>query len=127
MDNMKNTFNWIEIPVTDFDRAKKFYSSILNFDMPQEQIGSDLMGFFPYDQENECVGGAIVKGDMHKPSKEGTLAYLNGGENLNTILNKVESSGGGIVVPKTQISPEIGYFAIFADTEGNHIALHSKG
>jgi len=28
-------------------------------------------------------------------------------------------------LPKTEISPEIGYMAIIIDTEGNRIGLHS--
>lgn len=119
---MRNAFNWIEIPVTDFTRAKKFYSLLFDFEMQEFQMGSHLMGFFPYDQENDGVGGAIVKGDMYTPSKEGTMAYLNGGDDLKLILGRVEKSGGHIIVPKS----EIGYFAVFEDTEGNHIALHSK-
>ena len=31
-----------------------------------------------------------------------------------------------IVMPKTQISPEIGYMAFFIDTEGNKMGLHGQ-
>jgi predicted enzyme related to lactoylglutathione lyase len=55
------------------------------------------------------------------------MAYLNGGDNLKPILGRVEKSGGKIVIPKTEITPEIGCFSVFEDTEGNHVALHSKG
>lgn len=34
-------------------------------------------------------------------------------------------AGGKIVVPKTEISPEYGHMAVFIDTEGNRVALHS--
>lgn len=36
-----------------------------------------------------------------------------------------QGAGGTIVMGKTQIAPEIGYFAIIDDTEGNRIYLHS--
>ena len=127
MEKTKNAFNWVEIPVSDFDRAKKFYSAIFDYEMPQEQMGPNLMGFFLHDYENGGVGGAIIKGDMYTPSNKGTLAYLDGGQDLSTVLDRVNGAGGNVVVPKTQITPEIGYFAIFADTEGNHVALHSRG
>jgi predicted enzyme related to lactoylglutathione lyase len=68
-----------------------------------------------------------VQGDDYKPSTEGTLVYLNGGKDLETTLSKVEAAGGKIFVPKTQISPEMGYFAVFMDSEGNKMALHSIG
>lgn len=50
--------------------------------------------------------------------------YLNCGENLQMILNKVENNKGKVIVPKTQISTKMGYFAMFIDTEGNKLALH---
>jgi predicted enzyme related to lactoylglutathione lyase len=35
------------------------------------------------------------------------------------------AAGGKIVLGKTEISPEIGFYAIIVDTEGNRIYLHS--
>jgi predicted enzyme related to lactoylglutathione lyase len=81
------------------------------------------MGFFPTDGTN--VSGAIVQGDNYKPAKDGVLAYLNGGYDLQVMLDKIESKNGKIIVPKTQISPEMGYFGVFIDTEGNKIAIQS--
>jgi len=59
----KNAINWIEIPVSDFERAKKFYSAIFDFEMPEMQMGPQLMGFLLYDQPGGGIGGAIVKGE----------------------------------------------------------------
>jgi predicted enzyme related to lactoylglutathione lyase len=81
------------------------------------------MAFFQTDGSN--VSGALVQGEDYSPSKEGALVYLNGGDNLGNVLDKVEKAGGKAIVPKTRISPEMGYFAIFFDSEGNKIALHS--
>jgi predicted enzyme related to lactoylglutathione lyase len=126
MEMTKNTFTWVEIPVTDFVRAKKFYNEIFDFEMPEQQMGPNLMGFFPFDHENGGVGGAIVKGDEYSPGKNGTLAYFDGGKDLQVVLNRVEKAGGKVVKPKTEITPEIGFFATFQDTEGNLIAIHSR-
>ena len=64
--------------------------------------------------------------DSHKPSAtDGPLIYLNANPDVQHVLNKVEKAGGKILVPKTQISPEYGFMAVFIDTEGNRIALHS--
>jgi predicted enzyme related to lactoylglutathione lyase len=43
---------------------------------------------------------------------------------LGTPLSRVEAAGGSVVMPKTSIG-ENGYMAIFLDTEGNRVALHS--
>ena len=120
---MKNLINWFEIPATDFLRAVEFYKGILELEIQETEMFGTKMGFFPSDGTN--VTGAIVQGNDYKPSMQGVTLYLNGGENLQTILNKVENHKGEIIVPKTQISPEMGYFAMFIDTEGNKLALHS--
>jgi hypothetical protein len=45
---------------------------------------------------------------------------------MDEVLEKVEQEGGKILMPKTQVSAEIGYMAFFSDTEGNKVALHSQ-
>lgn len=121
---MKNAINWFEIPVQNYERGIKFYETIFGFEMYRMPMGGNEMAFFPCDREG--VGGALVYGNGYKPSADGTLVFLNGGDDLSTVLNKVEAAGGAIVVPKTQVTEEIGYFGIFIDTEGNKVALHSQ-
>ncbi len=125
---MKNAINWFEIPVLDYERAKKFYSTILDleitdFHMPEKNM---KYGIFPYDMENRGVGGAIVQMEEMKPSTDGSTVYLNGGDDLNVALHKIEAAGGKIFMPKTDID-ENGFIAQFLDTEGNRVALHSMG
>lgn len=122
---MENVINWFEIPATDFGRAVLFYNAILGLEIKETEMFGTKTGFFPTDGKN--VSGAIVQGDDYKPSSDGVIAYLNGGNDLQTILNKVESHHGKVIVPKTQISPEMGYFGMFIDTEGNKMAVHSIG
>lgn len=125
MEMTKNAINWVEIPVTDFSRAKKFYSTIYDFEMPEMQMGPNRMGFFLYDQPNGGIGCAIVQGQGYVPTSDGIKVYLNGGRDLNAVLNRVENAGGKVIMKKLQITPELGFFATFQDTEGNIISLHS--
>lgn len=120
---MKNLINWFEIPATDLSRAVSFYKAILGLDIIETEMFGTKMGFFPTDGTN--VSGAIVQGEDYKPSMNGVVAYLNGGNDLQTVLDKVESMNGKVIVPKTQISPEMGYFGMFIDSEGNKMAVHS--
>jgi hypothetical protein len=119
---MTNAINWFEIPATSFERAVRFYSEILTIEMHHETVMGSEMGFFPAENG---VGGAVVCGDGYEPTDKGSLVYLNGGEDLSVALSRVDNAGGKVIVTKTQISPEIGYFALFIDTEGNKVALHS--
>lgn len=121
--NMNTFVSIFEIPATDISRAIKFYESILNLDIQAMEFPGVEMGLFPY--ENQLVTGVIMKGEGYTPSSEGVTLYLNGGENLQVILDKVEENGGKILIPKTPHADEIGFFAIFLDSEGNKLGLHS--
>jgi predicted enzyme related to lactoylglutathione lyase len=123
MEMLKNSLNWFEIPVSNFERAKKFYSTIYDYEMPARQMGPNMMGFLLVEKGG--IGGAIVQGEGYKPSQEGALVYLNGGKDLSVVLKRVESAGGKIVLPKTKITDELGYFAIFIDIEDNKLGIHS--
>lgn len=120
-----NTINWFEIPVTDLQRAVNFYCRIFGYEaMYQMNMGGIDMAFFP--MEGEGVSGALCKGKDYNPTMDGAVIYLNGNPDLNNILSKVESFGGKVLVEKTIITEDIGYMALFVDSEGNKVALHSN-
>jgi uncharacterized protein len=126
MDGNVNSLNWFEIAVSDMARAKKFYKTIFGIEMFEQDMMGMTMAFFPAEQGNGKVSGALVKSNMHKPSADGAVIYLNGNPDLSAVLGKVVAAGGKIAMPKTQITPEIGHMAFFFDTEGNKVALHSQ-
>lgn len=120
---MKNAINWFQLPAQNFDRAVNFYNTVLDVDMYKMPMEGNMMGFFPCDPGS--VGGAIVSVEGYKPSLDGTMVFLNAGDDLSAALSRVEPAGGKVTVPKTLITEEIGYFAIFIDSEGNKVAFHS--
>ena len=125
MEMTNNAIEWFEIPALDFPRAKLFYSAIFDFDMPEMQMGQNIMGFLLHEQ-GKGVGGAIIHGDGYVPSAQGSIVYLSGGADLSVVLSRVEAAGGSVLVGKTLISPEHGYFAHFLDSEGNKVGLYSS-
>lgn len=120
---IKNYISWFEIPAIDFQQAVNFYNHIFGIEMVQNITAVNSMAFFPV---TSGIGGAVIAGSGSIPSDKGPLLYLNGGEDLNKVLNKVGEAGGRIVMQKTLISEDAGYFAIFIDSQGNKLALHSK-
>lgn len=127
MEKTANALNWFEIPAKDITRAKKFYESIFNVqmsDMP-EMMGMKMTSF-PAEMGNGKVSGALAQSQMHKPSADGAVVYLNANPSIQNVIERIEKNGGKVVMPKTQISPEIGYMAFFVDTEGNKIGLHAQ-
>lgn len=116
---------WFEIPVNDMDRAKAFYETVFDIKIGIQNFGGLLMGWFPFNEGQSGASGTLIKQDSYIPSKEGTLVYFNC-EDVGNELSRVEAAGGQIYQPKTQISPEHGYMAVFIDTEGNRVALHAN-
>ncbi len=121
---MKNAISWFEIPATNYERAKKFYATMLGVEITDMHMPDVKYGMFPYDNDNNGVGGGIVEMQGATPSAEGVTIYLNGGDDLSAPLARVEAAGGKIIMPKTDIG-ENGFMAQLIDTEGNRVALHS--
>jgi len=122
----QNMVGWFEIPVTNIERAKQFYDTVFDVDIQIQDFGGTLMGWFPLAEGKNGASGSLIQNDAYKPSEnKGVLIYFST-EDITSELNRVEEAGGKIVQPKTQISPDIGYMAVFIDCEGNRIALHSR-
>ena len=121
---MAHAINWFEIPVKNFDKAKKFYELILNAEMHIMEAMGMKSAFFPADLQNGSIGGCIIEGQGYEPTNKGSIVYLNGGDDLSGVLSKVEQAGGQIIMPKTAIGQN-GFMAHFEDSDGNRVGLHS--
>lgn len=117
---MNSIIALVEIPATNFERAKAFYESVFQveikgFDSPEEK-----MGFFP----SRDVAISFSK-DI-KPSKDGTLISFQAFGKMDKVISRIMEHGGTILKPKTNIEGEgMGSFALFEDTEGNRVGLHT--
>lgn len=123
---MQHAVSWFEIPVTDIDRAQRFYETIFNVNMISLDFPNIKMRMFPVDSPDSIAGALCDSGGFHQPSAtHGPLVYLNANPDVQIVLDRIEAAGGKILVPKTEISPEYGCMAVFLDTEGNRVALHN--
>ncbi|ODS81140.1 MAG: glyoxalase [Cytophagaceae bacterium SCN 52-12] len=120
---MKNIVSIVEIPANDFSRAITFYEAILDISIEKVEMDGIHMGLFPNDGEGIFV--QLIHGSGYKPSADGVVVYLDAGSDLQTVADKIEANGGEILMPKTEIGPEMGFYALFTDTEGNRLGLHS--
>ena len=121
MKKKSNPVVYFEIPVTDIDRAIKFYEAVFHFDFNKEIIDNNEMALFPFTDENSGISGALAKGEIYKPTKNGVVIYFKT-DDIDETLNLATSNGGQILYPKTDNG--IGLVAEFEDTEGNRIALY---
>ncbi|MDH5232986.1 MAG: VOC family protein [Gammaproteobacteria bacterium] len=123
-----NVAVWFEIPALDLQRAKTFYQEVFAVELTPEQMGDFKLELFPdpSNDETRIVSGALVKGEGYQPNANGSVVYLNGGKDLDKPLSKIEKNGGKVLIPKTHLGEAIGFIALFSDTEGNRLGLHSK-
>lgn len=129
IDEQTNVLTFFEIPVTDIDRSKKFYETILDIEMVNRLDGNDEAVFFPFNPNvvqatSGRVTGVLSKTERNSPSSNGTVVYINASPDIQIVLDKVEQTGGKILVPKTKIPA--GFIAIIIDSEGNKIGLHAE-
>ncbi len=124
----KNVVGWFEIPVENMDRAMKFYEAVFGHKLERHKMHQLDMAWFPMNPDGMgSMGSLVYHAEFYKPSSSGTLIYFTAfSGDLKIELTKVESAGGKVLVPKTQISPEYGFLAIILDTEGNRIGIHSR-
>jgi predicted enzyme related to lactoylglutathione lyase len=123
-----NTLCWTDIPVTNLDRATKFYSAVLGKEVNKMSEGGFEYALLPHEEQNAsgclCVSGDSV-GTENKPSQNGPLIYLSVEGRLDDAVKIAKSNGGKVLEEKTQIGPH-GFRAVIVDSEGNRIALHSS-
>jgi predicted enzyme related to lactoylglutathione lyase len=118
----ENFVSWFEIPALDLNRSVAFFNQIFDMEMEVIETRDYSMAVFPVDKG---IGGAVMVGHGCVPSETGSLIYLNAGNDLRIVLERVESAGGRVIMEKTLINEESGHFALFIDSEGNKLALHS--
>jgi predicted enzyme related to lactoylglutathione lyase len=110
-----------EIPVTDMDRAVRFYEAVFVVKLERREVDGYDMAFFPRADGRPGASGALAKGDVYKPTKDGAILYFDVLD-IDAVIIRAETAGGSLLYPKKDIG-EAGFVAEIADSEGNRIAL----
>ena len=122
----RNLLGWIEIPVTDMERAKAFYENVFGVEISIHDLGGVIMGWFPFAEGKPGASGSLVQHEDYIPSStHGSVVYFSC-QDLNEELSRVEEAGGTVMQEKTEIGGGHGFMGLMQDTEGNRIALHSN-
>lgn len=114
---------WFEIPAAKLDRAAQFYEKVLDVKLQRETMGPMQMAVFPHKPPDST--GAVVTAEGYRPTQEGTVIYLNLSQDLAGPLAKVEKAGGKVLLGKTALPDNMGFFAQFLDSEGNRVGFFS--
>jgi uncharacterized protein len=107
----------VEIMAQNLGRSSKFYSELFGWEITP--CGDDYMIF----KTGGGLDGGLMKAD--EAGKWPPILFYIHADDIDAKLKAVEAAGGKIVTPKTPISPEFGFFAVFTDPAGNSIGLHS--
>jgi uncharacterized protein len=123
-----DTLCWTDIPVTNLDRAIKFYSAVLGKEVRRLSEGRMEYGLLPHEEQN-ASGCLVVRGDSggvdNRPSANGPLIYLSVEGRLDEAVEAARKNGGKVLRARQKIS-EHGFRAVIIDSEGNRIALHAS-
>ena len=123
-----DTLCWTDIPVTNLDRAIKFYSAVLGKEVKRLSDGGPQYGLLPHEEQN-ASGCLCVRSDSggvnNTPSANGPLIYLLVEGRLDEAVEAARANGGKILRARQQIG-EHGFRAVIIDSEGNRIALHTS-
>ena len=128
---MENTIVWADIPVSDMDRAIKFYTAVLQQEVKRVE-GMDGValiapppGFDPSQMQGQPpVSFDLALSENQKPSTEGCTIYLNSGGDPEGMIQRAVDAGGKILMPVTDMGQMVGSIGFFLDSEGNRIGVH---
>ncbi len=116
---MLNSFCHIEIPTTDLERARDFYSRLFGWKvelMPEQDYATFETGAPP-------AGGFRKVDKVADQSEPGMPLNYILVEDIEATVEKAQELGGGpVVVGKTAVG-DMGWFAVFVDPDGNGVAL----
>ena len=119
----RDAIHWFEIPVTDIDRAQRFYETLLAQPLRREEMGPQTLAVFAYDGG---IGGALLKSaHAPAPTTDGNIVYLNASPSLDAVLARASELGAKVLLPKLELPGTIGFIAQIVDCEGNRVGLHS--
>jgi predicted enzyme related to lactoylglutathione lyase len=107
----------VEIPTTDFEKAKVFYSNLFGWKinmMPH-------MNYAAFETGSEPSGGFNKVDKIASAGEQGVLIYVSVDE-IQETLARVMELGGNVIKEKTEI-PNIGWYALFVDPEGNLLGI----
>jgi len=116
---MGNPLSHWELMVSDVEQAKAFYTTIFDWELTD----SGMEGYWFIQTGREPGGGMMAK----PPKAPGCfLSQYFLVDSIDETLEKVTAAGGTVVVPKTEISKEIGCWAGFTDPDGIYVGIFEE-
>lgn len=109
---------YIEIPANEAEDAAAFYSSILRWQVRQRGDGN-----LAFDDSGGVSGTWVREAD--RTADERTRVYIMV-DSITESLHQIQAAGGRVLTSRTEIGPNMGAFAAFADPVGNEFGLYEE-
>jgi predicted enzyme related to lactoylglutathione lyase len=108
----------IELPASDLKEISHFYANVFGWQIDDASMEDD-----PMLAAEGGPGGFVQINDVRHPV--GRPLLFIGADDINARLAAVEAHGGKTLMPRTAI-PHVGWWAIFAASSGNTLALYTR-
>ena len=108
----------IEIPSSDNDAAKDFYSTLLGWQIQEVPMGEGST----YVIFNTGVDMAVALSPVDENIKPGDVILYFHSDDLDADIARAGELGGEVILPRQDI-PGFGALGIFKDPTGNRVAF----
>lgn len=123
---MDHTIIHFEIPAEDIERLRRFYSNVFGWKIKKEEtMDYWMVQTVQTDSQGMPIRPGINGGMLKKQNPEHKFTYYISVESIEEYGRKVEENGGKVIVPKTEI-PNIGWWALASDPEGNPFGIFQE-
>lgn len=104
-----------ELPVTDNERAKRFYGKVFGWQFQE----APQLNYVMFETPGKTVGGGFLHPTGAMPFKVTNYLAV---KSIDATVPKIKEFGGKLVKEKTEVG-DMGWMLHFEDTEGNLVAL----
>ena len=109
---------YVEIPANKAEDAAAFYSSIFGWKVRQRGDGN-----LAFDDSGGVAGTWVKEAD--RTPDERIRVYIMV-DSITSSLRQIQSAGGKVLTPRTEIGRDMGAFAAFSDPVGNEFGLYEE-
>jgi uncharacterized protein len=117
-----NPIAYVEVPVTDMERAIAFYQRVFATQLERRQTDGYEMAFFPLTEGAPGASVALAKGDVYIPTTRGPIVYFAVTSTTDALAHARSMNAPLLLAPK--LVEGFRHIAEIEDSEGNRIALY---
>jgi len=109
-----------EIPVDDPDRAEAFYRDVFGWSFQRYEGAPQYYGMATTGEDNPGINGALFQ-----RAEDSVTTLTMSVDSIEDATEKITAKGGKVLHDKAAI-PQMGWYAVCEDSEGNRIGLFTN-